>query len=68
MLNRTLLLVATSAALFAQPQQQPPLISPEVHPDNTVTFRFRAPNAKEVLLAREGAKREPMQKDGAATE
>jgi enterochelin esterase family protein len=49
-------------ALFAQPQQ-PPLVSPEVHPDNTVTFRFWAPNAKEVLLAREGAKREPMQRD-----
>jgi len=62
MLNRTFLLVIASAAVFAQPQQQP-LISPEVHPDNTITFRFRAPNAKEVLLAREGAKREPMQKD-----
>lgn len=63
MLNRTFLLVAASAAMFAQPQQQRPLVSPEVHPDNTVTFRFREPNAKEVLLAREGAQRQPMQKD-----
>jgi enterochelin esterase family protein len=54
------------AAGFAQtpaPQPPPPLISPEVHPDRTVTFRFRAPNVKEVLLAREGAQRAPMQKD-----
>ena len=27
-----------------------PLISPEVHPDRTVTFRLKAPNAKEVLV------------------
>jgi enterochelin esterase family protein len=37
--------------------------SPQVHPDGRVTFRFRAPNAKEVLLALEGAVRVPMQKD-----
>jgi enterochelin esterase family protein len=37
---------------------------PEVHPDLRVTFRFRAPNAKEVFLVREGAARLPMQKDG----
>lgn len=28
----------------------PQLVSPEVKPDRTVTFRFRAPNAKEVTL------------------
>jgi enterochelin esterase family protein len=44
-------------------QPPPPLISPEVQPDNRVTFRFRAPNAKEVLLAREGSEPAPMQKD-----
>ncbi len=38
-------------------------MSPEVHADNRVTFRFRAPNAKEVFLAREGAQRIAMQKD-----
>ena len=34
-----------------------------MHVDQTVTFRFRDPNAKEVLLAREGDKRAPMTKD-----
>jgi hypothetical protein len=38
-------------------------VSPEVHSDRSVTFRFRDPNAKEVLLALEGAKRVPMEKD-----
>jgi enterochelin esterase-like enzyme len=45
-------------------QAQPsPIASPEVLLDNRVTFRFRAPNAKDVLLAREGAQRIPMKKD-----
>lgn len=50
-------------ALAQQPQPPQPLVSPEVHSDNRVTFRFRAPNAKEVRLAREGAQPQPMQKD-----
>ena len=54
------LLAAAAIPAFAQ---APPLQSPEVHPDHTVTFRFRAPNAKEVVFAREGAERLPMQKD-----
>jgi enterochelin esterase family protein len=42
----------------------PPLITPEVHSDNSVTFRFRAPNAQDVKLTREGtAERLAMQKD-----
>lgn len=49
--------------VFAQPQAPPPIVSPEVHSDGTVTFRLRAPTATEVLLARETAKRAPMQKD-----
>jgi enterochelin esterase family protein len=36
-----------------------------VHPDNSVTFRFRAPNAQEVKLAREGTEPVAMQKDDA---
>ncbi len=44
-------------------QQPPALESPEVHADKRITFRFRAPNAKEVLLALEGAQRVAMQKD-----
>ena len=48
----------------APPSQRPPwLDTPEVHPDNTVTFRFLAPNAQEVKLAREGTDPVVMQKD-----
>lgn len=45
------------------PQRPPALVSPEVHSDNSVTFRFHAPNAIEVKLEREGAEPVPMQKD-----
>lgn len=40
-----------------------PVISPEVHLDHSVTFRFRDPNAKAVTLNREGTKAMPMEKD-----
>ncbi len=60
-------------AVFARAQQSNPtqtpvkpparLISPEVHADGTVTFRFRAPHAYEVKLAREGAQPVAMEKD-----
>src|SRR5580692_6504070 len=40
-----------------------PQVSPEVHSDGSVSFRLRAPNAKEVYLAREGAEQQAMQKD-----
>jgi enterochelin esterase-like enzyme len=45
------------------PVPPPPLVTPEVHSDNSVTFRFRAPNAQEVKLAREGAEQLALQKD-----
>src|SRR5687768_6487450 len=39
-------------SLFAHSQPNAPVIeSPEVHPDNKVTFRFMAPHAKEVKLS-----------------
>jgi len=56
------LLAAAAIPAFAQ-QAPPPLQSPEVHPDRSVTFRFRDPNAQEVAFAREGAERVLMQKD-----
>ena len=70
-MNRTLLfcpmLFLSASMLLGQTPQRtpppPPLISPEVHTDNRVTFRFRDPNAKAVLLALEGAQPAPMQKD-----
>jgi enterochelin esterase-like enzyme len=40
----------------------PPYLSPEIHPDDTVTLRLRAPNAQKVDLVLEGAVT-PMQKD-----
>jgi enterochelin esterase-like enzyme len=45
------------------PRPPAPLVSPEVHPDSSVTFRFRAPNAVDVKLAREGTGPVAMQKD-----
>jgi enterochelin esterase-like enzyme len=53
----------TAATSLAQ-APPPPLISPEVHADNRVTFRFRAPNDKEVAISMEGLPKPiPMQKD-----
>ncbi len=63
-MSRVLLaLLCFVCSLPAQTQTPKPILSPEVHPDGRVTFRFRLPNAKEVLLAREGAERVPMQRE-----
>jgi enterochelin esterase family protein len=40
----------------------PPYLSPEIHPDDTVTLHLRAPNAQKVDLVLEGAVT-PMQQD-----
>ncbi len=58
-----ILFIFAVALLPASAQTTQALRSPEVHSDNRVTFRLRAPNAKEVILAREGAQRLPMQKE-----
>jgi enterochelin esterase family protein len=57
-------------ALAAAQQNKPaetapvrPVISPEVHADGSVTFRFRAPNVQKVMLARETAQPIAMQRD-----
>jgi enterochelin esterase-like enzyme len=39
------------------------LVTPQVHPDDTVTFQFLAANAREVKLEREGTDPVAMQKD-----
>ena len=67
-MKRTLLasflfLLSTAGWSQAQPPAPAAVTSPEVHADNSVTFRFRDPNAHEVMLALEGAKPAPMQKD-----
>ena len=38
-------MITLTTSAFAEP-----LVSPEVHPDRSVTFRLKAPNAKEVLM------------------
>ena len=43
-----------NASQTKPPEPPPPVVSPEVHGDGTVTFRFLDPNAKQVQLAREG--------------
>ena len=63
-MRRTFLFISLAFAPCVFAQTPPaPVVSPEVHADNRVTFRFRAPNAKEVALALEGAAKDlPMQK------
>jgi enterochelin esterase family protein len=53
------------AVAQVKPAPAPPsrLVSPEVHSDDRVTFRFLAPNALDVKLEREGADPVSMQKD-----
>lgn len=53
----------TKQAAPAPPTPPPPLATPEVHSDNSVTIRFRAINAQEVKLEREGTEPVAMQKD-----
>src|SRR5438309_8237804 len=60
-----LFLTLTASSQNTRSQTQPPpVVSPEVHADRSVTFRFRAPNAKEVAVSIEGSSKPlPMQKD-----
>src|SRR5438046_3904411 len=63
-LSMAILFGAFLAATTPAQTPPPPLVSPEVHADRTATFRFRAPNDKEVAVSVEGmAKPLPMQKD-----
>jgi len=57
------LVPAQQAKPSAPPQRPEWLVTPEVRSDNSVTFRFLAPNAQEVKLEREGAEPLAMQKD-----
>ena len=59
-------IVLVIALAFSTPamSQSAPVKSPEVEPDGHVTFRFRAPNAQQVMLAVEGQRHQiPMRKD-----
>lgn len=58
-----MLLLAVTAPTPAETPPAP-LISPEVHSDNRVTFRFRGPNVKEAAVSLEGVPKPiPMEKD-----
>jgi enterochelin esterase family protein len=60
------LLLLSSGLVCAQPPGGPVVQSPQVNPDNTVVFRFSAPNAKEVKLNAQFEKAHvPMTKDSA---
>lgn len=48
--------------LLAAAQFTAPMTSPMVHPDRSVTFRFKAPAANEVVLNLEGSPQLPMKK------
>ena len=58
MLKILLFILMSAAPVFAQS-----IISPEVHPDGRVTFRLKAPEAKEVQLHCQTVKGAVMQKD-----
>jgi enterochelin esterase family protein len=67
-MNRAVLLLLSISAYAQTPPATPPpapIVSPEVHSDNTVTFRLRAPHAAAVNLSLEGTKAAPMEKDDA---
>jgi enterochelin esterase-like enzyme len=58
-------LIARAQAPAPPPVPPPPpltYVSPEIHPDSTVTFRLRAPNAQKVDVTLEGTVM-PMQQD-----
>ena len=59
----TALLTTAAGPLQAQQPQAPPAVSPEVHEDGRITFRYRSPNAKEVFVSRAGAERLAMTRD-----
>ena len=54
-----------SLAAITQPPRGPFVISPQVHADKKVSFRYLAPSAKQVLLggSQFGAVQVPMKKD-----
>jgi enterochelin esterase-like enzyme len=63
----TLAALASATLTVSAQAPAPRIISPEVRPDRTVTFRIAAPNAREVFLSLEGSDRRAMQKDEQGT-
>src|SRR5947209_3846902 len=50
MFTKTALALAIALSAMAQTPTPDGVVSPEVHPDRTVTFRVKAPKASEVTL------------------
>ena len=64
--SAAVLCLAVSAAAQAPGTRPPPVQSPVLHPDRTVTFSFRAPDAKKVELSGQFLQaNQPLQKDDA---
>jgi enterochelin esterase-like enzyme len=63
-LRLTGVLLTISGLVYCQPQRAVEIVSPQVNSDNTVIFRYLAPNAKEVKLNAQFEKAHvPMAKD-----
>ncbi|RYY24302.1 MAG: esterase [Chitinophagaceae bacterium] len=57
-------LICSATAAISQPPRGPLVVSPEIHADKTVTFRYLAPSAKQVKLSAQFEKaQQPMTKD-----
>src|SRR5947209_5651123 len=61
----SLCLAAVAGLALAQPpaNRRPPIVSPEVHPDRTVTFRLRAPEANKITVSGDLGPAKPLTKD-----
>jgi enterochelin esterase-like enzyme len=63
-MKRNILTTFCLLASFLHAQDRPaPIVSPEVHADRTVTFRLRAPQAREVSVSGEWGEGKPLTKD-----
>jgi enterochelin esterase-like enzyme len=65
MKSRTLASIFLLSRILHGQDRPPPIVSPEVHPDRSVTFRLRAPQAREVSVSGEWGGGRPLVKDDA---
>lgn len=48
--RQSIIVIFFALSISVVAQRGPSIISPEIHPDHSVTFRFNARNAKKVML------------------
>ena len=65
MKSRTLASIFLLSRILHGQDRPPPIVSPEVHADRSVTFRLRAPQAREVSVSGEWGEGRPLVKDDA---